>query len=142
MFMKLDVIKVMDNSSIIMGHFSETKTKGKVNPPSFFTLNLMHIDLLKRITKIETILNQKYCDIDSTFGLHDYTVIVDVRNQRQTFFSETFRKVFTKAENIEEGGKRRSMHRGPRYADFWLIRSEKSDFGYSGSYRFEGMPFY
>lgn len=78
-----------------------SKNRKNGSPPSFFTMNLLYIDLLKRITKTESILNEKYCDIDSHFGLHDYTITIDLRNQKETFFSETFRKVFTKLEDIE-----------------------------------------
>ena len=86
--LNLDVIQILDSSTIIMGHFENSGTgyKQKGTPPSFFTINLMYIDLLKRITKVGSILNPKYCDIDSTFGLHDYTITIDLRNQKQTFF--------------------------------------------------------
>ena len=72
-----------------MGHFSnEVKgNKSRVGaakvvdknaeagcPPSFVTVNLLYIDLLKRITRLDSILNEKYCDIDPSFGLHDYTI--------------------------------------------------------------------
>ena len=56
--------------------------KSKENPPSFFTVNLLYIDLLKQVTQVENILNEKYCDIDPHFGLHDYTITIDVRNQK------------------------------------------------------------
>ena len=61
----LDVIQILDNSSIILGHFNDQLRSAKKGaPPSFLTLNLLYIDLLKQITKTESILNEKYCDID------------------------------------------------------------------------------
>ena len=74
----LGVIPILENSSIIVGYY-EINAK-RENPPSFFTINLLYIDLLKRITKVENILNEKYCDIDPSFGLHDYTITVEIRN--------------------------------------------------------------
>ena len=44
------------------------------------TVNILYIDLLKRITNVESILNEKYCDIDPSFGLHDYNISVELRN--------------------------------------------------------------
>ena len=82
--LNIDVFQILDSSSIIMGHFegSGAGYKSKGAPPSFFTVNLVYIDLLKRITKVDSILNPKYCDIDSTFGLHDYNITIDLRNQK------------------------------------------------------------
>ena len=82
-----------------MGSSGSKTTQG--SPPSFFTVNLLYIDLLKKVTRVDSILNEKYCDIDPEYGLHDYTVSVELRNQKQTFFGETFRKVFCKGEDIE-----------------------------------------
>ena len=52
--------------------------------------------MLMQITELKSVTNPKYCDIDSTFGLHDYQVTVDIRNSKQSYLSEVFRKVFTK----------------------------------------------
>ena len=57
--------------------------------------------------------NPKYCDIDSTFGLHDYQITVDIRSSTQSYFCEVFRKVFTK-----------DIHSG--YAHFILVESDDS----------------
>ena len=51
------------------------------------------------MTQIKNISNAKYCDIDSTFGLHDYEVTLELRNSKESFINETFRKVFTKDVN-------------------------------------------
>ena len=100
-----------------MGHI-ENSAHGKGAAPSFLTVNLTYIDLLKSITRTSSILNAKYCDIDSSFGLHDYTITVDLRNQKQSFFSETFRKVFTKVEDIEKPEKINKY--GPQQ-DSWFV---------------------
>lgn len=65
------------------------------------TVNLTYIDMLKKLVKSDSILNPKYCDIDQAFGLHDYTISIELRNQRSVFFSEIFRKVFVKVDDIE-----------------------------------------
>jgi len=70
----IDLIDVLDSSSLLLGHYD-----GQA-PPSFITVNLLYIDLLKRITQIDSILKEKYCDIDAQFGLHDYTVSIEMRN--------------------------------------------------------------
>merc|ERR1711971_54163 len=48
------------------------------------------------MTQLKQITNPRYDDIDSTFGLHDYEVNLELRNSRKSFIHETFRKVFTK----------------------------------------------
>jgi hypothetical protein len=112
--LNLAVVPLLGHSTIIMGYYNQDGVQGNRSrtgssgakstlgsPPSFFTVNLLYIDLLKKVTKVDSILNEKYCDIDPEFGLHDYTVSVELRNQKQTFFGETFRKVFAKGEDIE-----------------------------------------
>ena len=94
---KIDIIDICENSTIIMGHYGNSGS-----PPSFFTVNLTYIDLLKSMTGIKQILNAKYCDIDNTFGLHDYDVNIVLRNQNQSFFTEVFRKVFTNFEKLDK----------------------------------------
>lgn len=86
----LEWFEILDSSSIIMGFYNlqsgnrntqgGSKNRKNGNPPSFFTINLLYIDLLKRVTNTESILNEKYCDIDSHFGLHDYSITIDLRN--------------------------------------------------------------
>lgn len=88
----LAVVPLLENSSIIMGYYNQdySGSKGKIgssgakstkeSPPSFFTMNLLYIDLLKEVVKVKSILNEKYCDIDPEFGLHDYTIQVEIRN--------------------------------------------------------------
>jgi hypothetical protein len=49
-----------------------------------------------QVTELKSVTNPKYCDIDSTFGLHDYQITVDIRSSTQSYLCETFRKVFTK----------------------------------------------
>lgn len=126
--LNLDVIQVIDGCTVIFAYYPNS-------PPSFMTVNLTYIDMLKKIVKSESILNPKYCDIDSSFGLHDYTISIELRNQRSLFFSEIFRKVFTKAEDIEKT-------RTSSWANFYLLQSEHGDRYYNQNYRFEGRPFY
>ena len=114
-----------------MGHFNDqlrsiAKGSKKGAAPSFFTINLLYIDLLKQITKTESILNEKYCDIDSHFGLHDYSVKIDLRNQKDSFYSETFRKVFTRVEDLERPAKPKYGQTPPSYAIFNLLNSESN----------------
>ena len=85
------------------------------------TVNLTYIDMLKKI--------------DPAFGLHDYTISVELRNQRSLFFSEIFRKVFIKVEDIERT-------KTSSWANFYLLQSENNDRYYNANYRFEGRPFY
>jgi len=89
----LDVFTILDNSSVVIGYYPDDKLAQRVrqrgtaarendegSPPSFFTVNLLYIDLLKQVTKVSSILNEKYCDIDPAFGLHDYQVQIELRN--------------------------------------------------------------
>lgn len=62
--MKLDLLHIevaslMESSSMVLGHFAQ-----KGSPLSFLNLNIDYIDLLKRVTGLDSILNPKYCDID------------------------------------------------------------------------------
>jgi hypothetical protein len=79
---------------------------------------------------VDSILNSKYCDIDSSFGLHDYQVEIELRNSQQVFFSEIFRKVFTKLDPLA---------RDRRFADFKLLQTQSSQ---TPLFRFKGRPFY
>lgn len=148
--LNLDVLSVLEGSSIVLGWFPDKSLRSKMvratqrqlkalstsakadagSPPSFFTVSLLYIDLLKQVTRTQSILNEKYCDIDPTFGLHDYEVQVAIRNSKDSFFAETFRKVFTKADNLTD------------YACFQLVESETNARYYSVSHRFAGRPFY
>lgn len=85
-----------------MGYYPESKQRNSEIPPSFITVNIMYIDLLKSMTGLTSILNEKYCDCDGTFGLHDYGITIDVRNQKQSFFCEIFRKVFTQQASLDK----------------------------------------
>lgn len=73
----------------------------------------MHLDTLKQVTGLETIIRESSCDIDPDFGLHDYTVSFELHNSKQTFFDEVFRSVFTKTVDR-------------KWAYFPLIQSEKN----------------
>jgi len=65
----------------MIGYYPESRhAKNPGIPPSFITVNIMYIDLLKQMTGLTSILNSKYCDCDGTFGLHDYTVSINLRN--------------------------------------------------------------
>ena len=46
----------------------------------FISFHLLYVDLLMQITELKSVTNPKYCDIDSTFGLHDYQITVDIRS--------------------------------------------------------------
>jgi hypothetical protein len=74
-------------------------------------VHLLYVDLLMQITELQSVTNPQYCDIDSTFGLHDYQITVDIRSSTQSYLCETFRKVFTK-----------EVHSG--YAWFILVDSD------------------
>ena len=150
---KIDLVPILSSSSMLVGFYPETLRTRKQDsqPPCFLTFNLTYIDLFKRMTQTQSILNQKFCDIDSTFGLHDYQMQIDVRNHGQSFFSHTFRKVFTNYDQFEK-----HFHHSPYkssnkvlsranqgYAVFNLIQSEVGDrFFYDNQFRFEGRPFY
>ena len=56
---KMDVLNIGDSSTVLMGHY-----QSQSQPPSFFTVNLTYIDLLKQMTNSRNLLNEKYCDID------------------------------------------------------------------------------
>lgn len=120
--LNIDFVNLLKNSSMLLGYFPDSHRPGKKDsqPPCFITVNLTYIDLLKAMTELTSILNQKFCDIDSKFGLHDYEIQLDLRNSRQSFFSETFRKVFTTQEQLEYGG-RSSRSRQGGYAVFNLL---------------------
>lgn len=89
--MKLYRVQVGLGSSLIIGTYGDKDTT-----ICFISFHILYIDLLMQITELSSILNLKYCDIDSTFGLHDYTITIDIRNSKQSFICEIFRKVFTK----------------------------------------------
>jgi len=97
----------------------------------FMSFHLLYIDLLLEVTQYGSVTSPKYCDIDTTFGLHDYQVTVDLRNSQTSFINEVFRKVFTKVEFLES-----------KWAVFELIQSESDARYYSESARFPGKPFY
>jgi hypothetical protein len=69
---------------MLLGWYPEAKHQKKNQqggiPPSFVTVNVMYIDVLKQMTGLTRILNEKYCDCDGTFGLHDYNISVCLRN--------------------------------------------------------------
>lgn len=91
------------------------------------------------MTRLDSILNAKYCDIDPSFGLHDYTISIELRNTKAIFFSETYNKVFTKVEQLEKP----DAKIGSGWANFNLIQSESQDRYYSNNQvRFPGKPFY
>ena len=48
------------------------------------------------MTGLKEIYQNKFCDIDSQFGLHDWTVLIDLHNSSTSFISESYTKVFTK----------------------------------------------
>ena len=112
------------------------------------------------MTNSKNLLNEKYCDIDGSFGLHDYSMSIDLRNQHKSFFTEIFRKVFTNFEKLDRNfhnspykyGSNKLTMKGSGWASFPLIDPDKSKgSGNQGPYwsdtvmsqfRFEGKPFY
>lgn len=111
---------------------------------------MAYIDLLKGMTGLPKILNEKYCDCDGTFGLHDYNVQISVRNQKESFFTEVFRKVFTKEESLEKNfksspykyGSNKLSKAGQGYASFPLFEPKPNDRHFVAQHRFKGRPFY
>jgi hypothetical protein len=93
---------------LILGTYGD-----KENTLCFISFHILYVDLLMQLSELKSITNPKYCDIDSTFGLHDYQVTVDIRSSSQSYFCEIFRKVFTK-----------DLHHG--YAHFILVDSDDS----------------
>lgn len=55
---KIDVVPVLTNSSILLGYYPEAlrAKKGDSQPPQFFTVNLCYIDLLKAMTGVQTLM--------------------------------------------------------------------------------------
>jgi hypothetical protein len=82
---------VGSGSSLIVGTYGDA-----IGTVCFISFHCLYIDLLMEICELKSVTNPKYCDIDSTFGLHDYTITVDIHNSKQSFLCEIFRKVFTK----------------------------------------------
>ena len=108
--MKLFRLQVNGGSSLIIGTYGDRE--GTV---CFLSFHLLYVDMLMQITELTSITNPKYCDIDSTFGLHDYTITVDIRSSTQSYLCETFRKVFTKPQDLRSG-----------FAWFVLVESDDS----------------
>ena len=89
--MKLYRMKINEGSSLIVGTYGDTE--GTI---CFLSFHLLYVDLLMNVTELTSVTNPKYCDIDSTFGLHDYQITIDIRSSTQSYLCEIFRKVFTK----------------------------------------------
>lgn len=89
--MRLFRLQVQNGSSLVVGTYGDRE--GTI---CFISFHLLYVDLLMSVTELTSVTNPKYCDIDSTFGLHDYQVTVDVRSSSESYLNETFRKVFTK----------------------------------------------
>jgi hypothetical protein len=104
--MKLYLTQVNNGSSLVIGTYGD-----KEGTVCFISFHLLYVDMLMQITELKSVTNPKYCDIDSTFGLHDYQISVDIRSSTQSYLCETFRKVFTK--DLREG-----------YAWFVLVDSD------------------
>lgn len=54
------------------------------------------ISIVLRLLKKEFIHQPKFDDIDPKFGLHDYTVKVEIRNDQRSFWNEHFTHLFFK----------------------------------------------
>ena len=110
------------NSTFILGSYDGHSL-------AFISVSMTYLDLVLQIAGQPTILQKKFCDIDSQFGLHDYTVTVALRNSKVSFVDEVFRKVFTKETDRD-------------WAYFRLLQSEDNQWGYKADMRFEGKPVY
>ena len=119
----MHLISLGHGSSLIIGTYDDQDTI------CFLSFHLLYIDLLLQLTKLTNITNVKYCDIDQTFGLHDYTVTVDLRNSKTSFINEIFRKVFTKTFDKD-------------WVYFKLIESESDSRYFNQSCKFKGKAMY
>lgn len=81
--MKLFEVKVGRGSSLLFGTFGDA-----LGTICFISFHVLYIDLLMLICELASVTNPKYCDIDSSFGLHDYTVSLDMRNSKRSFLCE------------------------------------------------------
>lgn len=69
----IDLIPILDGSTTMLGYFDDNIVKKLLSPnlikdsqpPQFLSINLTYIDMLKAITRLDSILSPKYDDIDS-----------------------------------------------------------------------------
>lgn len=116
-------IRVGAGSSLVVGTFDDGDTI------CFLSFHLLYIDLLKQMTGLQQIYQNKFCDIDSEFGMHDWTVLIDLHNSKTSFVSEAFTKVFTKQVDRQ-------------WAHFTLVESEANARRFNDSISFAGNLFY
>lgn len=78
------------------------------------TCNIAYIDLFTKLFNTPYVHRDKYDDVDSSYGLHDYTVKIELRNSIKSYLNYTFTKIFTK-----------EMHSG--YAVFTIVTSNDKE---------------
>ena len=94
---------------------------------SFITVSYSYIDFFLRLTQVPSIGERKFDDIDPEYGLHDITIKIEIRNNKQSFWYEIFPGIFTHKE-FSKG-----------YAVFNLINSAKNQrhFNFDGKIHYD-----
>lgn len=90
---------------IMIGSYDESQI-------SFITISYSYIDFFQKLLEKPKLYERKFDDIDPEYGLHDYSVKIEIRNNKEPFWYELFPGLFTRKKDLKKG-----------YAVFKLIDS-------------------
>ena len=80
-----------DASNLMIGSYDGTQL-------SFITVSYAYIDFFLNLLDKKQLTERKYDDIDPEYGLHDYNIKIELRNNKSSFWYELFPDVFTHKE--------------------------------------------
>jgi hypothetical protein len=98
----------LSNPNILIATYDQSQL-------AFITISFSYITFFLNLLQKPQLTLRTPDDIDPEYGLHDYTVKIELRSNKESFWYEIFQNVFTKKE-FSEG-----------YALFTLIDSQKND---------------